>query len=277
MLSSELVRKCKKLDAKDKEFLKFNRPAKLLIIAAVVVAFALLFYVPEDQKFADYPLESYSVGIFFTSAIVIAAFLLQKAKRYKVTGYTKNSVLVYRAYSQLEQYLEDGVFSHLENAEKSMDSLLSDLQAEWGELSKENPSLKSLVKPLDGFMKGLDNRVIPAIINEDEKDIKKILNTLSLLIDFFLSDDFTKIHEINKEFENYTDVSEEEESTIEKIKQHRHVVTIFLVLIVIGGGWLLSQSAKFVVLEISVETQLTLWATISVPFTVWVLHARSRK
>ena len=277
MLTSEVKRKCIKLDAKFQELKKRTTPVVILVIAVFVVGFGFLIWFPEDADFSDYPWQSYSVGIFVLSAILVIWFLIQQSSRFRITGYAKNVVKTFRAYSFLEKYLEDGIISHLEKAESQMDSLLTGLQTEWGDLSKQNPSFKSLLKPIEKFIKNIDTRLIPAITNEDEKDVIKMKNTLESLIMFFLSDDLLQIEKINDELESFPDVSEEEESALEKIKQNKHLVTFLLACLIIGGGWLLSQSTKFIKEDFSVETQLLIWVGISVPFTVWMLHHRYRK
>jgi len=277
MLTPEVKKKCIKLDAKLQEFKKWFKPAIILVIAVFVVGLGFLIWLPVDADYSDYPWQSYSVGIFVLVAILVAWFLIQQSNRFKITGYSKNVVKTFRAYSFLEKYLEDGIISHLEKAKSQMNSLLTDLQTEWGDLSKQNPSFKSLLKPIEKFIKNIDTRLIPSITNEDEKDVIKMKNTLESLIVFFLSDDLLQIEKINDDLESFPDVSEEEESTLEKIKQNKHLVTVLLAFFIIGGGWLLSQSTKFIKEDFSVETQLIIWVGISVPFTVWMLHTRYKK
>lgn len=277
LLSPEIIRKCTKLEAKDREFKKWNRPAVLLVLPVIIIFLAFIIWFPEDADFSDYPWQSYGVGIFSVVSIIVIWFLLQKAKPYNITGYAINTVMTFRAYSLLEKYLEDGIISHLEKAEDQMNSLLSALQTGWGDFSKENPSFKSLVRPVEKFIENLNNRIIPMIVVENEDEVRKMQNTFGSLIMFFMSDNFSQIKKINNELETFPDVSEEEESALEKIKQNRHLVTFFIALLIIGGGWLLSQSTKFIKEDIDVETQLILWAAISVPFSVWMLHARYRK
>jgi len=277
MLTPEVKKKCIKLDAKLQEFRKRSRPAIILILAAFVVGFGFLIWLPVDADYSDYPLQSYSVGIFVLVAILVAWFLIQQSNRFRTTGYAKNVVKTFRAYSFLEKYLEDDIISHLDKAESEMDSLLTSLQTEWGDLSEKNPSFKSLLKPIEKFIKNIDMRLIPAITNEGEEDVIKIKNTLESLIMFFLSDDLLQIEKINDELESFPDVSEEEESTLEKIKQNKHLVTFLFAFLIIGGGLALSQSTKFIKEDFSVETQLLIWVGISVPFTVWMLHARYKK
>jgi hypothetical protein len=78
-------------------------------------------------------------------------------------------------------------------------------------------------------------------------------------------------------FEAFPDLSEEEESSLERIKQNRHLVTALYSLLTIGGGFVISQSTKLLKSDIAIETQLILWAAISVPFTIWILNTRYRK
>ncbi len=144
MLSSELKAKCIKLDAKEREFKKWQRPATLLGTSVFVVLVAYSFLIPEGSIFSDYPTESFLIGIYCIPAVIITIFLLQKSKKYKIIGFSKNVVLTYRAYNSLEAYLKDGLVSHLDDAESKMDSLLTNLQTFWGNIDDTNVPFKSL-------------------------------------------------------------------------------------------------------------------------------------
>lgn len=277
MLSGELRKTCVKLDAKDKEFYKYNVPTKLLVILIGIVLVGFIIWVPEDEPIENYTNEGYAVGIFLLIAIIVSYYLNMKSKRFIVTGYSKNVVRSFRAYLLLEKYLKDEITSHLDKAETNLDSLLNSLRHIWGESTTTNPPFKSLTIPTKTLIANLENRLIPSLTNEDEKSIQKTQEIIASLISFLLSENFDEINSLNKHLETLPDDSEEVESTIERIKQSKYFVTILYITLSIVGGFIISQSTKLLKDDFSVETQLILWVGISVPFTLWILNNRLRK
>lgn len=277
MLTEELKKTCVNLDAKDREFTKLNTPVKLLVISIVIVLIAFMFWIPEDKEISDYSFEGAIVGIYTLIAIIVSYFLSTKSKRYIVNGYSKNAVRTFRAYNSLEKYLKDGLTSHLDKAESNLDSLLINLRTIWGESTKNNPPFRSLTLPTKTLIENLENRIIPSLTNKDEKNIQKTQEALASLISFLLSENFNELFSLNEQFETFSDLSEEKESTIERIKQNKPFLTLLYIVLVIIGGLIISQSAKFIKSDFSLETQLILWMGISVPFTIWLLNKRYGK
>lgn len=278
MLSSELRAKCVKLDAKYNEFNKWNRPAILLIISIIVALIVYVAWVPEGKTVYDFPIIGSIVGIYSLVAVVIGIIFSQKARRYKITGFSKNTVLTFRSYTLLQKFLKDEIPSHLDKAESNMDKLLTRLQTLWGDSTSHiNPPFKSLDTPIKRLIENLENRIIPAIKSDTNEKIEKTQQALELLIVFLLDENFEQIQSLNKYFETFPDVSDEGESSIERIKQNKHLVTSFYSLLMIGMGFVISQGAKLLSKEISIDTQLTLWVGISVPFIVLIILFRYRK
>ena len=268
---------CHRLDVSENAFHKRNNLARVIVIQGLIVGMGLLGYIPEEQTVYDYPTESTGVGIYFVASMVAAYFFSRKARPYKVAGFQINIVKTYRAYKILEEYRKDELNYQLEKAQKQIKSLSVDLRTEWGNIS-EKKTFKSLVMPIDHFMKNLDNRLVPAMSSKKRKDVSKILYTLSKIILFFKGEEFNEIESVNKELEKYPDVSKLEEPTsLEKIKQNKHLVSILISISIIAIGWVLSYSTQFLPEPVSTDNRMMLWAAISVPVMIWFLHTRYRR
>ncbi|MCH7647401.1 MAG: hypothetical protein IIA83_02180 [Thaumarchaeota archaeon] len=276
-LPKDLEQNCHRLDVKEQEFSKWNKPATGLGFLAVFSLLAFLVYLPSELELENFSTETYiSGGLIFVS-VSIGYYCYRKSNKYGISGFELNTVRAYRAYNMLEKYKTDNLDVQLEKSEDIVYSLLSDLQSGWGNFSEKNPSFKSLAKPIDEFLKNLEYRLIPAFADKKSDNISNIQKTLSSLVMFFQSDSFGDIDRVNQELKQYKDTLTERETVSEKIKKNKHFITILLTLAIIGGGWALSESTKFLKEDIQLETQLILWVAISVPFTVWLLHSRYKK
>lgn len=276
-LPKELEQKCHQLDVKYHEFKKWNRPATACAVIAFVAILVLLVYVPEEPEREILPNEVYISLSIFVISVALLSFFYMRSSKYRISGFELNTVRVYCAFKTLENYQKDKLDTQFDKSEDNVNSLLVDLQKGWGDFSEKNPSFKSLAEPIDQFLKNLENRLLPAFKDKDQENIKKIQNTLLNLIMFFQSDLFSDIERVNQELKQFEDISSEKEHIYEKIKKNKHLVTMLLSFLIIGVGWALSWSSRFLDESISIETQLTLWAAISVPFTIWLLHSRYKK
>jgi hypothetical protein len=273
----EIIDKCHKLDVKDKEFQKWNKPAKYLAISAIILGLIALIYSPEGKN-VSYPWQSYVGAIYFVIAIPIAFILSKMARKYKISGFETNAVNTYRAYGLVARYQKDSLQSQLEKAQDCMYSVLSNLQKWSGEVAEEKPAFKFLTEPIENFINNLDNRVIPAIGNETSDDIALMLDTLSKITIVFIGEEFNEIKSVNEWIENkHKDVSEGKKSAAETIKQHHHVVTLLISFGIIVAGGILAYSTRFIKSDISVDTQILVWVGISVPFVIWGIIARQRR
>lgn len=277
MLLTEIAEKCHKLDVKDKEFQKWNKPAKYLAISAIILGLIALIYLPEGKTVPP-PWQSYVGTIYFLIVISIAFILSRMAAKYKISGFETNAVNTYRAHGLVEKYQKDSLQSQLEKAQDHMYSVLSNLQKWSGVDTEEKSAFKFLTAPVENFIKNLDNRVIPAIANETSEDITLMLDTLSKITIVFIGEEFNEIKSVNEWIENkHRDVSEGKKSTTETIKQHRHIVTLLISFGIIVAGGILAYSTRFIKSDISVDTQILVWVGISVPFVIWCIVARQRR
>lgn len=277
MLIPDIDGMCHKLDVKEKEFQRWNKPATYLGISIVLIGITAIIFTPQGKN-VQYPWESYAGAIYFIIGTPIAFFLSKKARRYKITGFEANAVQTYRAYKLLEKYQKDNLYSQLESAQSHMESVLINIEKRRGDSTEDKPSFKSLTTPIDDFIENLNNRLIPAITKEESKEVTQMLDTLSKVIVLFVGDEFNEIKLVNKEIENnYEDISKGKKSTVEAIKQHKHIVTILISLGIIAAGGIISYSTRFIKADISADTQILAWIGISVPFVVWLIHSRQRR
>lgn len=275
VLSPEIEQTCHELYTKDKEFKRYSYPAIGIAISAVAALLAIPFVFTGKEPDLLINFTLWSMIVYFVIAIVITGVLAKKSRPYKISGYEKNVVRVYKAHQFLEKYQKDKLQSLLVSATNEIESLLYDIQNGWGNFSEKNPSFRSLVKPVEDFMHNIDFRLIPAMEKEENlENVKNIENSLSLMIKFFLSEKFEQITSINKELEKYPDKSEEEVSFKEKIRKHKHLVSILVSLAIIIGSGALASSTKLIKEDFAIEAQLLIWVGISVPFSIFWLRFR---
>lgn len=215
MLTNDEKKECTRLLKWDKEYKKRNNPVGLLVFITLIGGVYLFVQIPTGSTVLDYPQYAYSSIVVFLIGWGFAAYLSRSAKKLKISGYQKYIVKAYKAHDHLEQYEIDQIQNHADKAQNELESLLVDLELVFPR--GEESSLKSLSTPIKELLDKIDFRLIPAIANEESRDIQKIKNSLVELIRFFQNENFDYIKKVNKDLEQYADVSEEESSFKEKL------------------------------------------------------------
>jgi len=275
MLPSEIEQRCHELVAKNHEHKKFAYPAIGIAVSAIAVLLAIPFVFTGKESDLFLSVGLWSMIGYFAIALAITGILSKKSRPYKITGYEKNVVRVYAAHQFVEKYQKDKLQSLLVSATNEIESLLYDLQNGWGDFSEKNPSFRSLVKPVEDFMNNIDFRLIPVMEKEgNPENVKNVEFSLALMIKFFLSEKFEQITSLNQELEKYPDESSEEETFKEKIRKHKHLVSILMSLAIIIGSGALASSTKLIKQDFAIETQVLIWVGVSVPFTIFWLRSR---
>jgi len=247
MQSAELEKTCHKLNV---AYSKYEKNVKKAVVS-VVVLFAILIatfgLIPEGKTVYDKPEISYPGGIGILISTIFFFYYGNKANKTKKTGHEKYLVKLYRAYNLLQQYKKDEDRDRLNSATSDLNSVVSDLELDWGDLTETNTSFKSLKIPVSNFINNLDLRLVPAL--DDEKiEITKIINVLEKIIEFFDNDDFNQITKINDEIiNNFDEQSEEEKTLLELIRENRILTKILTSILIIAAAGGVSFVAKLAV------------------------------
>jgi len=274
MLPPDLDNLCHKLDVSYGEFKKYERPAVVSGMAALVIAFLIFALVPENEELTDHPNTTYPGIVGLLIAFGLAVSFQSKANKHRVTGFKRHAVRIYRSYNLLSKYKKDGLSSQLDKAKKYVGSVAYDLRSEWGTFRTKAPSFKSLVKPVGSFIINLESRLVPAFKSQNSLDTEKIQSTLHKLIEFFISEKFEDIGPINEELGKY-DEQLKENKLRKKIQSHAQLSRVMASLGIIAGAGLLSYFAKLVAHGDDINF-VTWWIVMSVPFVTAYLW-KSRK
>jgi len=264
MLPQELEENCHKLNV---VYCKFEKNRNKSIIS-IIILFAILVVtvglIPVGQTFYDKPEITYPGGIGLLISTIVFGYFANKSIKSKKTGHEKYLVKLYRAYNHLQHYKKDEDKDQLKSAYADLDSIVSDLKFEWGDLTETNPSFKSLKIPISDLINNLDLRVVPAL-DVEKIDVMKMESVLEKTIEFFDSNDFNQINKINEEIIKNFDQYEEEKNLLEQIREHRNLTRILISILIIAAAGGISVGAKLAVNADNV-TFVGWWIVMSAPF-----------
>jgi len=187
-----IISKCKDIRLNDSIFKKYNRPARIITLLAIIVPVAILYPTSgEDETGAkDFTTSPFAVpsGIVFLSGVVIAYFLSKKASRYKIRTSQKWAIHALNVYENLNEYERPSApDDYKEKAEKSLDSLIGDIQSKIDESDKKIQWIIPFVSPIDDLITILDNEIFPLVESGNKTIIPKVKSYLVKLMNYFLS------------------------------------------------------------------------------------------
>jgi len=266
---------CRKLNNSYKKYEKNHRNASVFGIVAMAMIILFFALIPEGETIYDHPETSFPVGIIFVITMTLALYYQKNAKKDDHIGYEKHMILVYRAYNFLNKYAEDEDQDYLDQSHNQIDSLVSNLDTEFGDFEEIKPSIKSLHIPLGNFIEYLDIRLLPALDTEKKINVEKFQKTFQKLIEFFFSDDFDHIKAVNSDLkDNYVEQIEDVKSWIKQIQEHRQVTKIVITSLIIGGSSLISYIVSLAV-GADIITTITWLIALSVPSVIAYLWWKS--
>ena len=192
VLENAIIGKCKDIRLNDLIFKKYNRPARILTLLAIVVPIAILYPTSgEDEDgdidFTTSPYAAHS-GIGFLAGVVIAYFLSKKASRYKIRANQVWAIHALNVYENLNEYKrEDAPEDYLENAENSLEDLVDSIRSKIDETDEKIQWIIPFVNPIEELVTIIDNKILPLLENGDKVNIPKIKSYLVKLMIYFLS------------------------------------------------------------------------------------------
>jgi len=267
VLSTEFDARCRKLNTAYEKYEKNRKKAVISGLVVIGIALAVIVLIPEGQTFDQKPEISYPGAIGLLITVIITGFFQRKSSRYKKIGYEKYLVKFYRAYLHLQNYQKNDDQEQLDATYNELDNVISDLKLEIGDLTQTKPIFKSFQTPLSNFISYLDLRLIPVLDTDEKVDVTKIEKSLEKILEFFDNDDFTQIYSVNEDlFNNYEEISEEEKSFLETIREHRTLTRILISILIIAVSGGISYGAALSVKADNI-TFVGWWIVISTAFT----------
>src|SRR3990172_12052197 len=140
MLSQELNEKCHKLNLVYCKYEKNRKKAIFSLIVLFAILVVTVSLIPVGQTVYDKPEIAYPGGIGLLISSIFFGYFANKVNKTKKTGHEKYLVKLYRAYNHLQHYKKDEDQDQLNSASADLDSIVSDMKFEWGDLTETNPS-----------------------------------------------------------------------------------------------------------------------------------------
>lgn len=129
-----IIGKCRDFQLNDSTFKKFNRPATILAILAIIIPLAVLYPTSTEDESGDVdittsPYATYG-GIGFLAGVVIAYFLSKKASGYKIRTNQEWAIHALNAYENLSEYQRDEApEDYLIKGKEKLEDLIESIQA----------------------------------------------------------------------------------------------------------------------------------------------------
>jgi len=213
---NHIISKCRDMRLNNSIFKKYNQPARILTLLAIIIPIAILYPTSENDENGDIdlttsPYATYG-GIGFLAGVVIAYFFSRKASGYKIRTNQEWAVHTLDVYENINEYERDEApEEYLEKAEKSLDDLISSIQSKIDKTDDKIQWIIPFVNPVEDLVTILDNKIFPLIENGDKTNIPKVKSYLAKLMNYFLSPSKLLLDELIKEKIPTSEVNSEEE------------------------------------------------------------------
>ncbi|GEM_PF-4984054 len=199
-----VISRCRDLRLNDSIFKKYNRPARILTLLAIVIP--LVIIVPTSNKdesgqvdYATSPYAGYA-GIIFLASVVIAYFLSRKAGSYKIRTNQEWAIKTLNAYENLSEYeRENAPKDYLDKAADSIDDLISSIQSKIDGTEDKIQWIIPFVNPIDDLTTILDDKLLPLVDSGDKTKIPNVKTYLVKLMKYFLSPSNSLLEELISE------------------------------------------------------------------------------
>lgn len=191
MSSESIVNRCKDLRLKHSIFKKYNYPARIITIAAIIIPLAILVPTsPNDEKGeADYTQSPYAIhsGIIFLAGVGIAFFLSRKASGYKVRTYQIWAICALNVFENLNEYQRKATLKdYRDRAENNLNELINDMQIKIDEADDKIKWIIPFVNPVEEISSVLENNILPIVEGGDKNEIPKVKDYLVNLMKYLL-------------------------------------------------------------------------------------------
>ena len=129
-----VISRCRDLRLNESLFKKYNRPARILALLAIVIPLGIVVPTSSEDETGeiDYTTSPYAAyaGIIFLAGVVIAYFLSRKANGYKIRNNQEWAIKALNAYENLSEYeREKAPEDYLDTAVNSLDDLIDAIRS----------------------------------------------------------------------------------------------------------------------------------------------------
>jgi len=216
-----VISRCRDLRLNDSLFKKYNRPARILTLLAIVIPLAIVVPTSSEDESGeiDYTTSPYAayVGIMFLAGVVIAYFLSRKASGYKIRNNQEWAIKALNAYENLNEYeREKAPEDYLDKAVDSLDDLIIGIQSKIDNTDDKIQWIIPFVNPIEELVTVLDNDLVPLVDSGDKTKIPNVKTYLVKLMKYFLSPSNSLLKELVSEEIPSGEIIMDEEITITK-------------------------------------------------------------
>lgn len=260
MLTEDIKQKCVQADESDKEFRKFNNPARIL---GLICGLSLLAFLLIAQSDKDTKISTTEYVLLFISAITfgMAKYYSVKARPYKIEGITSVAMHCYRSYNLLENYQKTKLKSRKEKAQQEIRSAVDKISSGWSKFKEQNVVFKEFATPINDLIENLKEKFIPAIGSNEDTSIFRNLLTLENLILFFSKKDHFDFVSINSILNTYPSIEKKEITISEAIQKNRSVKTGLLWAFFVSVGGIVTLISRLA--GGNDQTLIMVWVTVS--------------
>lgn len=261
MLTEDTHKECVHLDESDKEFKKFNKPARIFgwTCGLSLLIIMILF---QPNKLSDTAIEV-SHGLLIIAAIMLVLGIIysKKSKPYKIQGTKAILLNFYRSYKLLENYKATKIRSRQENARRELRSALNSIANGWPKFKMVNTIFKDVTMPLDTLITNFNTKFIPSIITDDESENNKNIITLESLIQSFSQNNNFDFSAINSLLDVYPVSTKQEVAVYEYVQKNPLARNILLWSAFVGIGGIVTMISHFAGGDN--QTLIIVWVTVS--------------
>ncbi|WP_428327052.1 hypothetical protein [Nitrosopumilus sp.] len=198
---NEIVGKCRDFQLNDRTFKKFNRPAMIITILAIVIPIAILVPTSTENEEGELdittsPYAPYG-GIGFLAGIIVAYILSKKASKYKIRANQEWAIYTLIVYENIIEYQrEKAPEEYLTNAKEKLEDLIEEIQSKIDNTDDKVQWIIPFVNPINELVNILDNKIYPIIESSNKQNIPQVKSYLIKLMTYFISPSKSLLEEL---------------------------------------------------------------------------------
>lgn len=199
-----IIGKCRDFQLNASTFKKFNRPARIITVLAIIIPLAVLYPTSstDDKGDVDITTSPYATygGIGFLAGVGIAYFLSRKASTYKIRTNQKWAIYALNAYENFSEYQrDDAPEDYLIKGIGKLDELIESIQSKIDNTDDKVQWIIPFVNPIEELVTVLDFKILPLVENDNKQNIPQVKIYLLKLMNYFISPSKSLLDELISE------------------------------------------------------------------------------
>lgn len=192
---------CKDNRDKKNKFIRYNKPAIICIIIAIIVPLIILVPTSETDSKGnlDFSTSKYATygGIIFLSGIVLGAVFSKIAKKYKVSISERMALYAFNTYESISEYKRvSTVKNYKEEAIEALTNLIQEINTRIENLDEKIKWIIPIVTNIKNLSLRLEQNLLPSITSDDQKTVDENKSYLIKLMTYFLCPSESLLEEI---------------------------------------------------------------------------------